>query len=1392
MTRVLVCIAMFALSDTVSAQSRVATPTFSVEAGEYATVVFVEVRVSTPGATIRFTQNGLDPTPGDPAIASGSKIAVNTSLVLKARAYLHGSRPSKVKTATYKIVAAHTASPAGSGDAAAGGAQSIIAMPDGRVLSWMRDGEPLPVTGVPLVTAVAAGTRHAIAVTQAGEVFGWGANDAGQLGVSTRGLSTEALQVQGLTGIARVAAGRAHSLALAGDGRVWAWGSNTHGQLGAAVNGRRKPTPVAAVSDVVAIAAGDAHSLALTRAGVVYAWGANNHGQLGDGTRREHRQPLRLALTDIVQVAAGATHSLALARDGAVYSWGSGARGELGTGSVDTALLPVAIPNLKAVAVRAGRRFSSAVDQDGGLMMWGANDAGQLGDGSAIDRSTPVHGPPIDAISAVALGARHALAVTAAGDVWTWGGSAPPAETLSDVADWGPALVPEVVAPPVIAPAAGSYPAAQTVTIATSDEHVTVRYTLDGSDPTTDAPVYSSPFIVSSTATVTARAYSSTAGVEPSAVVSATFVIDLSPPTIVASVSSPSGSGWHTAPVTVTFQCADDSGTVSCPGPIFAAQDGAGQLISGTAVDPAGNRTTATLTLNIDQHPPTVSLADLPDNATTTADQFLASGRVEDEGSGVAGVTCNGNAVTVVQGAFECVVSLTPGANSVSLQAIDHVGHLRAAGFVVTKTGVTTTLTISPDARTIVVSEAGVMSLRDEFGAAIAGASWTSSDESIAVLSDDDPPSVIGVAPGTAVISAEKDGVTAQSAVMVDSAPVLAVGTVRWSVAPTPGFTMAPPLFTHVVDPSVPDMFVVETQTYGEAGLRAMTADGEELWRQHSPGIPLMGDSFGGVIAGVLYDPNGPEEFRAFVRLGNAGGVPPWRYDSPGSLVRPAQASDGTIYAMEYVPVPDPKAEWDKRLVVIDGRDGRVISRQPLAREVDIFTARLDGVVLSPTTTCASTRRENAARTIGPMVGSDGRGYVLVRRVFRERFDECKAPPMPRRIIDHGLDLVILSPDQPPVVQPVFAMMCQAERLIRSACDITPSIHQMLPDGVGGMLIKWDRFGSFTSGGATVQTSLTRRDEAGTLIERPIDRTTYLYLSGQAGTAYAYSSAGLSAIDAASWTPKWTTPVVGFGLLAAHPDGGAAVYHAGTGELRRLDSAGLLSPAEATFQLDYPITQQFDSWIGVKGNRLHAIEGSFPDATRFHPIVGNAQGQLAHRNPGLGLHLKSQDAVEHFYFQHLAIWIAPANQLWLSDWYNSRTALPVRQDEFGNLMFTLGAGLPNGEDSTVNCGVPGLASLTKGINRSGDLFKPARRKKHLPIAPWNEVASITSILAVFDRYSNEAGYACFPDSYIGFYNSNSFAHSLLEYAKVPHYAKPPKALTPGWNVLIPSIFFTTQ
>ena len=61
---------------------------------------------------------------------------------------------------------------------------------------------------------------------------------------------------------------------------------------------------------------------------------------------------------------------------------------------------------------------------------------------------------------------------------------------------------------------------------------------------------------------------------------------DSIPPTITGSTAPPpNASGWNNSNVTVSFSCADaDSGIASCTPPIVVSQDGASQVVVGTAV----------------------------------------------------------------------------------------------------------------------------------------------------------------------------------------------------------------------------------------------------------------------------------------------------------------------------------------------------------------------------------------------------------------------------------------------------------------------------------------------------------------------------------------------------------------------------------------------------------------------------------------------------------------------------------------------------------------------------------------------------------------------------------------------------------------------------------------
>jgi hypothetical protein len=99
-----------------------------------------------------------------------------------------------------------------------------------------------------------------------------------------------------------------------------------------------------------------------------------------------------------------------------------------------------------------------------------------------------------------------------------------PGYTKSDVAS-ATYTIQQRAAAPTFSPAPGTYTSAQTVTLATTSANAQIRYTTDGSDPSsTVGTLYSGAINVSSTTTLKAIAYGSTYA--PSAVVTGAYTIN--------------------------------------------------------------------------------------------------------------------------------------------------------------------------------------------------------------------------------------------------------------------------------------------------------------------------------------------------------------------------------------------------------------------------------------------------------------------------------------------------------------------------------------------------------------------------------------------------------------------------------------------------------------------------------------------------------------------------------------------------------------------------------------------------------------------------------------------------------------------------------------------------
>lgn len=294
--------------------------------------------------------------------------------------------------------------------------------------------------GLDHLRLVGQGRATTYAVGADGQLYSWGNNQSGQLGIGSADNKKHSLPavVTGMTDVIAVTGGEAISLALKSDGTVWAWGNDDYGQSGP--NGTVKtntlaPVQVTGLPPIVQIASGWATNYARGVDGSLWAWGLDDAGELGDGKttgNKANPTPSRVTrasggvLSRVRFLATGDFTGYALLDDGSVQSWGLNTFGEIGdnTTTQRTAAVPAggATPLQHVTMLSAGGEHAMAVVSPPGPEAWGSNTNGQLGRGSCCTANpTPGGVASINSVVAVAAGQTHSLAVADDGNVWSWG-----------------------------------------------------------------------------------------------------------------------------------------------------------------------------------------------------------------------------------------------------------------------------------------------------------------------------------------------------------------------------------------------------------------------------------------------------------------------------------------------------------------------------------------------------------------------------------------------------------------------------------------------------------------------------------------------------------------------------------------------------------------------------------------------------------------------------------------------------------------------------------------------------------------------------------------------------------------------------------------------------------
>jgi alpha-tubulin suppressor-like RCC1 family protein len=324
------------------------------------------------------------------------------------------------------------------------------------------------------VVSVAAAENHSLCVTSQGDVYSWGSNRFGQLGDHSVGTSPTAScgsrsiprRVENLKQHAcvAVAAGEKHSVALSRKGEVYVWGDNTSGQLGVSrrtgiqkvqrvealwgsstSQGSNNSSPkitiaIAAAAQSTLVLTTGSPSSRLTNVNAIYEWGHGNHvpirvhfetydkaaGMKKDGSNRSTSLTSSFSrMPNPTAIACARYHNVAITSDGMVYTWGLHAESLGRTNISDSPKLhhqrrnssPQLVSGMLpekgggfAVAVDASGSHTAVVCGNGALFTWGTTDGNNnLGHEGVRWQPNPKRVPGVHRAIDVAVAKEHTI-----------------------------------------------------------------------------------------------------------------------------------------------------------------------------------------------------------------------------------------------------------------------------------------------------------------------------------------------------------------------------------------------------------------------------------------------------------------------------------------------------------------------------------------------------------------------------------------------------------------------------------------------------------------------------------------------------------------------------------------------------------------------------------------------------------------------------------------------------------------------------------------------------------------------------------------------------------------------------------------------------------------------
>ncbi|XP_022975623.1 PH, RCC1 and FYVE domains-containing protein 1-like isoform X2 [Cucurbita maxima] len=295
---------------------------------------------------------------------------------------------------------------------------------------------------------IACGVRHSAIVTRQGEVFTWGEESGGRLGLGMGKDVTHPRLVEALAAstVDLVACGEFHTCAVTMEGELYTWGDGIHnaGLLG---NGTyvshwmpKRITGILEGLQVASVACGPWHTALISSMGQLFTFGDGTFGVLGHGNKKSISYPRvveSLSGLRTIAVACGVWHTAAVVEvimtqsstsisSGKLFTWGDGDKNRLGHGDKEPRLKPTCVPALIEYSfhkIACGHSITVGLTTSGQVFTVGSSVYGQLGNPNADGKQPCLVEDKLSGESAeeVACGAYHVMVLTSKNEIYTWG-----------------------------------------------------------------------------------------------------------------------------------------------------------------------------------------------------------------------------------------------------------------------------------------------------------------------------------------------------------------------------------------------------------------------------------------------------------------------------------------------------------------------------------------------------------------------------------------------------------------------------------------------------------------------------------------------------------------------------------------------------------------------------------------------------------------------------------------------------------------------------------------------------------------------------------------------------------------------------------------------------------